>query len=276
MALSTRRSGRTRFTVLLLVLTAVTLLTLDGRGFGPIDSARSAVLSALSPVGDAAQGVFEPVGDAWDSAFEQSDLATENERLREENDRLQGDVIRGQVAQQQLQQVLELVDLTFTGTTEVARARVVAGSVSNFTKTLDLDKGSRVGVAKGMPVVTGKGLIGRVIQVSEDRSTVELITSGTYSVGFTALGTSALGVAQGTKSPDVLEGAVDSAAKIEAGQVVVTAGTEMSAFPAGLPIGTITEVRTEAAARKTSVDIELLADTTNLVYADIVLYVPQP
>ena len=55
MALSTRRSGRTRFTILLLVLTAITLLTLDGRGFGPIDSARSAVLSVLSPVGDAAR-----------------------------------------------------------------------------------------------------------------------------------------------------------------------------------------------------------------------------
>ncbi|HEY6533176.1 MAG TPA: hypothetical protein VIY72_12775, partial [Acidimicrobiales bacterium] len=93
MALSTRRSGRTRFTILLLVLTAVTLLTLDGRGFGPIDSARSAILSALAPVGDAASAVVEPIGNAWDSAFRQSDLQAENERLREDNDRLQGEVL---------------------------------------------------------------------------------------------------------------------------------------------------------------------------------------
>jgi rod shape-determining protein MreC len=259
-----------------LVLTAVTLLTLDGRGFGPIDSARSAILSVLSPVGDAAKAVADPIGNAWDSAFRQNDVEAENQRLQEENDRLQGDVLAGRVAQQQLQQVLELVGLTFTGDIPVVRSQVVAGSVSNFGQTLDLDKGSSAGIAKDMAVVTGKGLIGKVVQVSEDRCTVELVTSGNYKVGFTALGTSAVGTAQGIGSPDVLRGGnLDSTAAVESGQVVVTSGTEGSIFPRGLPIGTITTVRTDAAARETTVDIELLADTTNLTYADVVLY-PQP
>jgi rod shape-determining protein MreC len=273
-ALSTRRSGRTRFTILLLVLTAVTLLTLDGRGFGPIDSARSAILSALSPVGDAAKAVVDPIGNAWDSAFRQNDIEAENQRLREELDRLQGDVLAGQAAQQQLQQVLELVGLTFTGDHPVVRTQVVAGSVSNFTETLDLDKGSSSGIAEGMAVVTGKGLIGKVVQVSADRSTVELVTSGNYQVGFTAIGTAAVGTARGIGSPDVLLGTgIDSTAKVEVGQVLLT-GAEGSSYPPGLPIGTITAMRTDAAARETTVDIELLADTTNLTYADVVIYTP--
>ncbi|HEY6531538.1 MAG TPA: rod shape-determining protein MreC [Acidimicrobiales bacterium] len=281
MALSTRRSGRTRFTILLLVLTAVTLLTLDGRGFGPIDSARSAILSALSPVGDAASAVAEPIGNAWDSAFRQSDLQAENERLREDNDRLQGEVLAGQVAQQQLQQVLELVDLTFTGNIPVVRTQVVAGSVSNFGQTLDLDKGSSSGIAKDMAVVTGKGLIGKVVQVSENRSTIELITSGNYKVGVTALGTAAVGIVQGTGSPTVVQGTnfdVSQSQNLSVDQFVVTGGTSpgASSFPPGLPVGTITKVVTDAAARNTTVDIELLADTTNLTYADVVLYPALP
>jgi rod shape-determining protein MreC len=271
-ALSTRRSGRTRFTILLLVLTAVTLLTLDGRGFGPIDSARSAILSALSPVGDAASAVVEPIGNAWDSAFQESDLQTENERLREENDRLQGDVLAGQAAQQQLRQVLELVGLPFIGDNPVVHTRVVAGSVSNFTDTLDLDKGSSSGIAEGMAVVTGKGLIGKVVQVSADRSTVELVTSGNYQVGFVAVDTAAVGTARGIGSPDVLLGTgIDSTAEVEVGQILLT-GADGSSYPPGLPIGTITAMQTDAAARETTVDIELLADTTNLTYADVVLY----
>ncbi len=275
MALTTRRSGRTRFTILLLVLTAVTLLTLDGRGFGPIDSARSGVLKVLSPVGDAASAVFEPVSNAWNGAFRQGDLEAENDRLREENERLQGDVTAGQVAQQQLQQLLQNEGITFTGDNPRVHARVVAGSVGNFGTTLDLDKGSSSKVAKGMAVVTGEGLIGKVIQVSDDRCTVELVTSGNYQVGFTAVGTAAVGVAQGTGSPTVLRGFnIDSSQKVEANQIVVTGGTRKSSFPPDLPIGTIATVRTNEAARETTVDIRLFARTTDLTYADIVLWQP--
>jgi rod shape-determining protein MreC len=277
MALSTRRSGRTRFTVLLLVLTAVTLLTLDGRGFGPIESARSSVLSALSPVGDAGSALFEPVGNAWSSAFDQGDLAAENERLREENDRLQGEVTAGVVSQEQLQQLLENEGITFTRDLERVHARVVAGSVANFGQTLDLDKGSSSGIAVDMAVVTGKGLIGKVVQVSPDRSTVELITSGNYTVGFTAIGTSAVGISQGIGSPSTLRGFnVDVTQKVEVGQIVVTGGTQRSSFPPDLPIGTISTVQTDDAARETKVDITLFARTTDLTYADVVLYPAAP
>ena len=113
--------------------------------------------------------------------------------------------------------------------------------------------------------------------VSESRSTVELVTSGNYQVGFTVLGTSAVGTAQGTGSPDVLRGGnIDFTAVVESGQIAVTSGTEGSIFPRGLPIGTVTAVRTDAAARETTVGIELLADTTNLTYADVVVYAPPP
>jgi rod shape-determining protein MreC len=278
-ALSTRRSGRTRFTILLLVLTAITLLTLDGRGFGPIDSARSAILSVLSPVGDAGAAVFRPIGNAWSSAFDQGDLQAENDRLREENDRLQGEVSAGLVSQEQLQQLLENEGITFTGDIPRAHAQVVAGSVGNFGTTLDLDKGSTSGIVVDMAVVTGKGMVGKVVQVSEDRCTVELITSGNYNVGFNVVGTAAVGVAQGTGSPSLLRGVnidVSLSSKVEPGGIVVTGGTRRSSFPPGLPIGTVAAVQTDDAARETKVDITLFARTTDLTYADVVLWQSQP
>jgi rod shape-determining protein MreC len=274
-ALSTRRSGRTRFTILLLVLTAVTLLTLDGRGFGPIDSARSAVLSALAPVGDAAQAAARPFRNAWDAAFDQGDLQAENDRLQEEVDRLQGEVTSGQVAQQQLQDLLTILNIDFTGDIPRAHAKVVAGSVGNFGSTLQLDKGSNDGVGENMAVVTGEGFIGKITEVSADRSTVELVTSGSYTVGFNVVGTAAVGVAQGTGSTSVLQGSkIDVNTKVELGDIVVTGGSDASYFPPNLPIGTVAGVRTDEAARQTTVDITMFARTTDLTYADVVLWTP--
>ena len=58
--------------------------------------------------------------------------------------------------------------------------------------------------------------------------------------------------------------------------IVVTGGTQLSSFPPDLPIGTISSVQTDAAARETKVDITLFARTTDLTYADVVLYPPPP
>ena len=83
MALSRGAAAVTRFTLVLLILTSITLLTLDFRGFGPIDSVRSAVLdgvrarSATSPATR-----FRPVGNVWNGAFDYDDLKRENEALR--------------------------------------------------------------------------------------------------------------------------------------------------------------------------------------------------
>ena len=82
--------------MILLVLTAILLLTLSGRGFGPLDTVRSSISGVLSPVGDAGRWIVSPVVDAWDAAFDQGDLAARNRQLVEENDRLRGQVTQGQ------------------------------------------------------------------------------------------------------------------------------------------------------------------------------------
>ena len=94
-ALSTRRSGRTRFTILLLVLTAVTLLTLDWSAASAPSTRPAAPCSRrCRRWATSARAAFQPIGNAWDSAFQQDDLKAGERRLREENDRLQGQVTR--------------------------------------------------------------------------------------------------------------------------------------------------------------------------------------
>lgn len=272
---SPRRNGRARVTVSLLLLSAVLLLTLDGRGSGPIQSIRSTVLDVLSPIGDAASTVFSPVKNLWEGAFDQSDLKKENETLREENDRLRGELTSNSIAKEQLQQLLQLVGIPFVGNTPVVHTRVVSGAVGNFGDRLELDKGSSSGIERNMPVVTGEGLIGKVVEVGENRCIVSLLSSGTFKVGFSVIGTAAIGIAEGTGGEGSLRGAnVDSRQSVSVGAITATSGLAGSPFPPNLPIGTITAVRTNEAALESTVDIKMFANLNDLVYADVVLWKP--
>ena len=62
-------------------------------------------------------------------------------------------------------------------------AQVTALGPSDFAATVQLDKGSTSGVAVGMPVVGGAGLVGQVIEVWSSGCTVRLVTDAGSSVG---------------------------------------------------------------------------------------------
>ena len=269
--------GRARLTIGLLAITALVLLTLDGRGGGPVHAVRSVVGSVLSPLGGVASSIGHPFTNAWNAAFDQNDLAKENDALREENDRLRGELTASAVASQQLEQLLQLVDIPFVGNTPVVHTRVSTGTVGNFGQTIELDKGSTAGIARNMPVITGQGLIGKVVEVYENRSVVALLSGGSFKVGFLVVGSSAIGIASGTGSDGSLRGVnIDARLPVAVDQIVVTNGLAGSPFPANIPIGTITEVRSNDATLETTVEISMLANVRDLTYADVVLWNPVP
>ena len=158
----------------LLVLTSITVLTLDFRGAGVVDDLRGAATTVFSPVADAASAVTEPFTDAWNGAFGYDDLERENERLREQIADMEGDVARADDANRQLAELAELEGITNYTTLPSVTARVVGGGLTNFEHAIQIDRGSDDGIVVGMPVVTGAGLVGRVATVTGNRSTVQL------------------------------------------------------------------------------------------------------
>lgn len=256
------------------MLTSITLLTLDFRGFAPLQNARSSVLGVFSPVGDFFGGVFSPVGDAWSGAFEQRDLAKENEELRRQIDDLEGQLTSAEVAKESNRQLLAQAGVEYLGDVETVQARVVGGSISNFDTTIQIDKGESSGIAVDMPVVTGKGLIGRVAQTSAHSATVELLTSGDFSVGFTAVGTNSQGILTGVSDPGGLRGTMDIAGTVSPGQLLTTSGTRGSPYPQGIPIGTVSRVGNQPSTLEQTLNIQMAASVSDLTYVTVVLWQP--
>ena len=271
-----RRPARSRFTLALLILTSITLLTLDFRGARPINTVRDLARDAIAPIQSVSDAAFEPVGRFVGGVFHYGRLQSENDRLRRENDELRGAALRADDAERERQALLSQLDLSGVESVPRVDARVVSTSPSNFELTLQIDKGTDDGVVDGMPVVTGAGLVGRIVDTSKTRSTVRLVTDRELSVGVRITPSGDVGILRGTgfRRPLALE-FVDPAAAASTGDVVVTSGLQQSIYPPGIPVGTIRSVGTEAGDLEQRISVDPVVDVDRLAFVAVLQWRPR-
>ena len=125
-------------------------------------------------------------------------------------------------------------------------AHLIARSPNNWYECITIDRGSRQGVEKGMPVISPNGLVGRVGSVSENSAQVSLITDREMAVG---------AIIQKTRETNgIIEGLGDSNelrminipyySKINEGDRIISSGLS-AIYPPGINIGTVMEVSRE-------------------------------
>ena len=277
MALS-RRTGRSRFTLILLVLTSITVITLDfrGAGGGVFEDVREGALDLFAPVTDAADSVFEPVGDAWNGVFRYGDLEDENARLREQVAELQGERDRVEEVERAFDELLDQNALEYAREIPQVSARVISAPLSNFELSFEIDKGGGEGIVEGMTVVSGRGLVGRVVRVSERRSVVELLNDRDFSVGVKLAASGEIGIATGGgPDQDMHLSGIDPGVEIRRRELVTTSGLPQSAFPPGIPVGRIEEAVSERGELEQEVLLAPLVDVDRLTFVKVLLWQAQ-
>lgn len=280
-----RRSGRSRLTILLLVLTSVTVLTLDFRGVGFLGDARRAVGSALSPLQGAAEFVATPFQNTWNGITTYDELSAENEELRRRIDELEGEVSRNADIAVQYEELVEQVDIPWVGELSTATARVVHQPASSFSHVIGIDKGADAGVREGMPVVVGGGdnvggLVGKVVDVGARQASVQLVSDPEFRVGVRLVTSQRFGTASGQGAGRDLR--IDTGiepgerdADIPSLEIVTTSGIDdRSSFPASIPVGKVTRTREANGGLTLEVFAEPLADLDELSYVTVVLTTP--
>ncbi len=271
-----RRSARPRFTLLLLVVTAVTLLTLDERGARVVDSVRSAARDVFAPVTSAADRVFNPVGDVVEGIVHYGDLEAENARLREQLAARDGEQLKAQDAQRELKALLDQQELGYIGDIPTVAARVVTMSPNNFELTMEIDRGTNDGIVTGMPVVSGAGLVGRVVEASRTRSTVLLLTDSQSSVGIRLVSSGDVGVANGQGQRDPLTvDLIDPATVVPEAETAVTSGLQQSVFPPGIPVGKVRSAKARPGELQQEVTIDPVVDLRRLEFVTVLQWSPK-
>jgi rod shape-determining protein MreC len=265
-----RQRSTGRRVLVLVVLTAATLITLDVRESGPLSGVRSGARDVMSPVADVVDAAVSPVGDWIDGVTRATELKNENAGLRRELAEARGLEARARAATEENTELKRLLDLPYYEDADAVAAPVVGGSPGNFELTMQIGKGSADGVGVDMAVVTGAGLVGRVIEVSRDRATVLLIEAPQSGVGVKIEKSQAGGVLRGRGEGGALRlEFVDPGAAVAQGELVYTAGQQRSPFPPTIPVGKVSKVSKTVGDLQQDILVEPLVDLGRLDYVKV-------
>lgn len=238
-----------------------------------METLRQGARDLVAPLQSAAGDALEPVGDFFGGITRYNSLQSENARLRQDLERSRGALLSAQGAERERQALLELQRLDFAANIPSVSARVISTSPSNFQNTVVIDRGSEHRLVVGQPVVTGAGLVGRVLEVSQNRATVQLLTDRAADVGVRLTGSGEIGVANGngTREPLKVE-FVAGTAKVTEGEAVVTSGLEKSAYPPEIPVGKVVSARTPPGGVAKEISVEPAVDLRRLEFVKILLW----
>lgn len=269
------RDRRRRLRLLLLAITSLGAITLDLRGASAVEGARATVARVLAPVQRAADTATDPFRDAWRGVNELEEIEAENRRLRAELRELRAEPAAANLAESQLASILAAQELTVPSHLERRLARVVSGPRSNFSHDIEIDQGSGDGIAVGMPVVVGAGLVGRVQQVTASTSLVRLLTDPDLRVGV-KVPDGPFGTARGTgdRRRLIVDTSLDTGLPPDDGTLVVTSGDPRSTYPPWIPVGVVRGSRQADNGLTIDLVVEPLAELRRLDAVTVLLTAP--
>ncbi len=272
-----RRYSGSRFLIAVLILTSITLISLDARGYAPVRNLKKTGIVIVQPFRSLARIVFNPVGDVWESLSNGDELERENTLLRRQLDELLSYRIANEGAVNDLEALRTQLGLQGLGGQETVVAEVTAGSVSNFDPyVLEINKGTQSGIREGMPVISTGGLIGRIENPGLRDSRVRLITDPTVNIGVLAIGTKEIGILTGNgvgQPMRVLDG-IPIAAPVEVGSILVTSGLDRSPYPEGFAVGSVVEILPDEVNLEKELLVEPTGEMRDLDFVTVVLYQP--
>ncbi|HEX2268332.1 MAG TPA: rod shape-determining protein MreC [Pyrinomonadaceae bacterium] len=230
----------------------------------------SPLQNASSKATDATSGFFQQM---WNFRS----TASENKQLKERLAALETELNNVRQAEIENERLKALLNLNEKTDIKSVPARVIARDPSVWFNTITINRGSTSGVAVNMPVVTGTGIVGRVITVSPFAAQVMLITDEKAGAGAVVgqLGQSgALGSVRGRA--DLGVGIIEmryvsGLEKVEVGDSVMTTGQD-GIYPPGLNVGRVVDVKNGTATQAHQILIQPGAQLDHLEEVAVLLY----
>ncbi|MEP6484097.1 MAG: rod shape-determining protein MreC [Rudaea sp.] len=157
--------------------------------------------------------------------------------LRDENQRLQG-----------------LLDVQHSLGLGVQLAKIIDVDTDPFRHRIVVNAGSRQNVEVGQAVLDAHGVMGQIVEVLPNTSTVMLITDAAHALPVTIERTGMRVIARGSGALDKLElPNVPISADIKVGDKLITSGLG-GHFPAGFPVGEIRAISNDSSGMFAAAD----------------------
>ena len=259
---------RWKFLGLILLLI---LLLLLARSCGNSETA-----SKLEGAAQESKAPMAAIGDFFGNIFDfstkkslQAEIYELNQQLAElkTNSQISSDV---EAENEKLRELLDLKNSYQTGWETVA-AEVIGREADNWYEKLTINKGSKDGITENMAVVDQNGLVGKIVNVTEKTSEVQMMIDSGASLGGMLQKSSIEGVLQGIGGGKglITMTKLPYNADIQLNDVVVTSGTG-GVFPAGLLVGTVVKVNTSSDGLSKEAIIEPYCDFDDIQFVLVI------
>jgi rod shape-determining protein MreC len=269
-----RDNRRTRVVLGVLLVAAITLITLDFRD-GGASPVRNVGASVFGPVERIVHDVTSPVARVFDSITGGSSQRGTIAALQRQNAELRAQLSAAQLSQAARQQLSRLLQFD-AGGYRIVPANVIAAG-GDFSDTVTLDVGRKDGVQPNETVLNGSGFVGIVTQVSAETSTVLLANDASSVVGVKMAGSGEIGAVTGTGKAISGSGRLrltlfDANAGLRPGEQVLTyASVGNRPEVPGVPVGTVVSVGGSAGSLTQTATVRPLVDFTALGVVGVVV-----
>lgn len=208
----------------------------------PLETLAAAPLNAVS-------GFFTrtslAASDASTSFTDVQALRDRNAELETTLAELQGELVELREIASDYERLANLLDYTTsTQNRDYVTADVIGQGQFGLVRSIIINKGTRDGLAVGMPVVTELGLVGRISELTANAAQVQLVTDANSFISGRVQSSRAEGSVRGegleTGALELLY--LDPDAEVAEGDLVITSGLGGN-FPPDIVIGQVTSVR---------------------------------
>jgi rod shape-determining protein MreC len=256
------------------LLTAATVIAIPVAGrqaaavgtqlFAPLELGLSQAAGGIAHFGDTVRHAGE--------------LARQNDAYRQEIDRLQAQAVQArelQLENADLRQLLGLRAQATLGT--MLSVNVIARDPVSIVQAVTVDRGAQDGVTVNAPVITWRGVVGRVVEVHPSSSKVLLTTdvNSAVSARIQAEDSRATGTIRGTGDGRLIMQYVPREDPLRTGDLAITSGIG-GTFPAGLVVGKVVQVRQKDVEVFQEALVEPAVDMRNLERLYVLQRPPAP
>ncbi|MDR2443101.1 MAG: rod shape-determining protein MreC [Deltaproteobacteria bacterium] len=245
----------------LLIIVCLTLLSLSAQRSYEESTFNSATLQTMGPVSSILGRLANQVEGIWLGYFNLIDVRRENEQLRKVIDRQSRQIVALNEEHLANERLRRLVAFHDQPPGRYLSAKVVGWDPSPWFQSLVVAAGTADGVSLDAPVMTERGVVGRVVELAPHYAKILLLTDSASSVDAFVQRNRVNALLTGRGQKAMTLDYIRKIDDVRPGDLVVTSGLD-GIFPSGLPLGSVTVVD------KQSLGLFLAAEVSPMVDFD--------
>ncbi len=192
-------------------------------------------------------------------------LEEENAQLRQDIAKLREQLDEYSVAYSRNRYLETALEFKQQNTFPKRMARVVGKDPSFWFQTLIVDRGENDGVVTGMVARTSQGVVGQVVQVSDNYSKILLANAPSSAIDAIIQNSRVRGILKGAGEQGYILHYVLKNAEVKVGDKIVTAGIG-GVFPSGITLGTVSKVQSRRRGMFLDIVVEPAVDFSRLEF----------